>query len=136
MPMKTSATHAAASTPDEVTARGADSYESVALNVGAVVLAVAFAWTVLGAPGVPAADIWVTPEAETFTPLALMAGALMLLGWGMGDSRVDVWGALLRFPLSAFARLVRAAVVLCGVATLGVAALLPGAYLVHVLGLS
>jgi hypothetical protein len=44
--------------------------------------------------------------------------------------------AVLRFPATLISLLVNAVVLLSGIASIGIVALLPGAYVVHLLGLS
>lgn len=119
-----------------LTAGTGSSYQDVAREIGSIVLAVAVSWVVIGAPGVPAVERWVAQEAEPRSIWAVLAGVVVVLAFSAGQSLSDPLGAILRSPLTALARLIRAAVLLCGVAVIGAVALVPGAYLVHLLNLN
>lgn len=111
------------------------SYADVARELGFAVLAGAAVWLMIGAPGVPVIEQWAEREAEAWAVRTLLLGGVAALAYAAGQSLSDPLGALLRMPLAVLSRLARVTVLLCGVATVSVFALVPGAYVVHLLNL-
>jgi hypothetical protein len=111
----------------------------VAREIGALAVLAAIGWLLIGAPGVPA----IAEFARTYFKPRLQEGMFGVIGIVSADFLGQAWYSapplvqkLLRFPAAALGRLVRATVLLSGIGTIGIAALLPGAFVVHLLGLN
>lgn len=115
------------------------SYSEVAREIGSLVIVGALVWVLIGAPGVPAVDAFASTRlAPRVTDGAIALGLVVTAdvvgqSWYMAPQFVT---ALLRFPARVVGRLVSATVLLAGIACVSIVALLPGAYVVHLLGLN
>lgn len=116
------------------------SYEEVARNTGSVVIVAGLVWLLIGAPGVPAVEDFTKVEIVPRLKLAGIVFALVvcgeIAGQGLRFTAVGSFAEILRLPMRALGHMINTAMLLCGVAAVGTAALVPGTLVVHLLGLT